>query len=47
MTYAQENGTVSGMVKNKEGKALDYMAVSLLLAKDSSILKGTRLVPRD
>jgi iron complex outermembrane receptor protein len=40
-TYAQENGTVSGMVKNKEGKALDYTTVSLLLAKDSSILKGT------
>ncbi|MGI4020126.1 MAG: TonB-dependent receptor domain-containing protein [Janthinobacterium lividum] len=35
------NGTVSGMVKDNQQKPLDFATVSLLKAKDSTLIKGS------
>jgi iron complex outermembrane receptor protein len=35
------NVTVSGLLKNEQGKPMDYATVSLLRAADSSVVKGT------
>lgn len=44
-TYAQApqkgNATVSGSLQTEQGKPLDYATVTLLRAKDSSVVKGT------
>ncbi|MVN20222.1 outer membrane beta-barrel family protein [Mucilaginibacter arboris] len=36
----KKNGTVSGMVKDNQQKPLDFATISLLKAKDSSLVKG-------
>lgn len=39
--HAKFAGAISGTVIDKDKKAMDYATVSLLLAKDSSLVKGT------
>ena len=39
LTYAQQTGKISGIVKSADDKALDAATVSLLKSKDSSLVK--------
>ncbi|TSJ43273.1 TonB-dependent receptor [Mucilaginibacter corticis] len=40
-TFAQSQATINGKLLNEQGAIVDYASVSLLKAKDSTIVKGT------